>query len=117
LAELGAMTRKTLEDAFNNAGIFTRCTGYGNDVIPGSSMAILHFPYDENTQLDRPDRVFDPACCDVTLSHEVTELALLIEDVHVLQGHGAVSAAHTEADIRSLGNACRRVAERIKPYL
>jgi glutamate-1-semialdehyde 2,1-aminomutase len=117
LAELGARARQTMETAFLGEGIYTRCTGSGNEVLPGSSMAILHFPYQDDAQLDRPDQVFDPSVCDVTLGHEVLELALLLEDVHILHGHGAVTTAHTEADIDFLGQACRRVARRIKAYL
>jgi glutamate-1-semialdehyde aminotransferase len=45
------------------------------------------------------------------------DLALLLEDVFMLDCHGAVSTAHTEADIDSLGKACRRAVRRIKGYL
>jgi hypothetical protein len=45
------------------------------------------------------------------------DLAFLLEDVFLLRGHGGVSTAHTTADIDTLGEACRRVAHRIKPYL
>jgi glutamate-1-semialdehyde aminotransferase len=55
--------------------------------------------------------------CDVTLGGKVLQLALLLEDVHVVPGHGAVSTAHTEADIDFLGEACRRVARRFKAHL
>jgi len=61
--------------------------------------------------------VFNPEVCDVALSERVLELAFLLQDVHLLHGHGAVSTAHTEADIEFLGQACRRVAQRIKRYL
>ncbi len=117
LAKLGEMARQALEGAFIEEGIYARCTGYGNDVVPGSAMAVLHFPYQEHSALDRPECVFDPTLCDVTLSHKVVELALLLEDVHFLEGHGAVSTAHTEQDIALLSEACRKVARRIKPYL
>jgi glutamate-1-semialdehyde 2,1-aminomutase len=117
LARLGELARETLEAAFIDEGIFARCTGYGNDVVPGTSMAILHFPYDESASLDSPESVFDPSVCDVTLSHKVVELALLLEDVHFLEGHGAVTTAHTEVDMEFLSDACRRVARRIKPCL
>jgi glutamate-1-semialdehyde 2,1-aminomutase len=117
LAELGETARQTLEAAFIEEGIYARCTGYGNDVVLGSSMAILHFPYQEDALLDSPECVFDPSICDVTLSRKVLELALLLEDVHFLEGHGAVTQAHTEADIDYLAQACRKVARRIKPYL
>jgi glutamate-1-semialdehyde 2,1-aminomutase len=117
LAELGEKTRRTMEAAFSEDGIYARCTGYGNEVLPGSSMAILHFPYKDSASLDKPDCVFDPSMCDVTLSHDVLELALLVENVHILKGHGAVTTAHTEADIDLLGEVCRTVARQIKPYL
>ncbi len=117
LAELGEKTRQTLETAFNEEGVYARCTGHGNDVLPGSSMAILHFPYRDDTVLDKPESVYDPACCDVMLSQHVLELAWLLEDVHVIHGHGAVTTEHTEADLEFFGEACRRVARRVKPYL
>ena len=117
LAELGAKARQAMETAFVEEGVYARCTGYDTDVLAGSSMVTVHFPHDADTALDRPEHVFEPSYCDVVLSREVLELALLIENVHVLKGHGAVSTAHTEADVDFLGNACRRVAQRIKPYL
>jgi glutamate-1-semialdehyde 2,1-aminomutase len=117
LAALGELARRTMESAFADEGITARCTGYDDDVLRGSSMAILHFPYEDGALLNRPECVSDPSCCDVTLGRKVVELAMLLEDVHVLEGHGAVSTAHTEADIAILGKACRRVARRIKPYL
>jgi glutamate-1-semialdehyde aminotransferase len=80
-------------------------------------MFMFHFPYDDDAQLNTPEDWMDPAVCDLTLSHQVMDLALLLEDVFVLHSHGGVSTAHTESDIDLLGEACRRVARRIKPYL
>jgi glutamate-1-semialdehyde aminotransferase len=80
-------------------------------------MFMLHFPFKENTPLSKPSDWFDPALCDVSLSHKVLDLALLVEDVFMLHSHGGVSTAHTESDIDFLANACRRAARRIKPYL
>ncbi|TEU11157.1 MAG: aminotransferase class III-fold pyridoxal phosphate-dependent enzyme [Anaerolineales bacterium] len=117
LAELGQKTRRTLETAFVQEGIYARCTGYGNEVLTGSSMAILRFPYEDDTRLERPEDVFNPAVCDVVLGEKALQLALLLEDVHVVPGHGAVSTAHTEADIDFLSEACRRVARRFKAHL
>jgi glutamate-1-semialdehyde 2,1-aminomutase len=117
LAELGEKTRRAMETAFVQEGIYARCTGYGNEVLTGSSMAILRFPYEDDARLDRPEDVLNPAVCDVTLGEKALQLALLLEDVHVVPGHGAVSTAHTEADIDFLGKACRRVARRFKAHL
>ena len=80
-------------------------------------MVHLHFPHREDQPLDSPEDVFDPACCDPTLSEHVLRLALLQEDVHTVHGLGSLSYAHNEADLARLGEACRLVARRIKPYL
>jgi glutamate-1-semialdehyde 2,1-aminomutase len=117
LAELGAKIRQGMEAAFGEEGIYAHCTGHGNGVLPGSSMFMLHFPYQEGAQLNRPEDWFDPSVCDMILSHSVLDLVLLLEDVFMLHSHGGVSTAHTEEDIEFLGQACRRVARRIKPYL
>jgi glutamate-1-semialdehyde aminotransferase len=117
LAKLGEKARRTMASAFIEEGIHAHCTGYGNDVVPGSSMAHLHFPYREDARMDRPEQLFDPAVCDVELSKNVLQLALLLEDVYLVHGHGAVAAAHTDADLSVLESACRRAAHRIKSSL
>ena len=114
LAQLGEKTRGVLEAAFTEEGISTHCTGYGNGALPGSSLFMLHFPYEQDAVLDRPEDWYDPSVCDITLSHKVLDLALLLEDVFMLQSHGGVSTAHSEADIDHLGAVCRRVARRAK---
>jgi hypothetical protein len=53
----------------------------------------------------------------VELRDHIFQLALLLEDVHVVHGGGALCAVHTEADIARLGEACRRVARRIKKHM
>ncbi len=117
LAELGENARRTMESAFMEEGIFALCTGYGNDMVPGSSMVTLHFPYKDDVSLENPESIFDPSVCDSVLSRDIVELALLLENVHMLKGHGAVSTAHTDEDLTFLSRACHQVARRIKPYL
>ena len=117
LAELGEKTRQTIKSIFTEEGIPVRCTGNGNQDLPGSSLFMLHFPYDGDAQLSKPEDLFNPAICDGTLREKVLDLALLLEDVFMLHSHGGLSMAHSEADIEFLGAACRRVARRIKPYL
>jgi glutamate-1-semialdehyde 2,1-aminomutase len=117
LAALGAKARQVMTEAFIEEGVYTFCTGHGDSVLPGSSMFMLHFPYEEGAELERPQDWMDPSVCDVALSHNVLDLAFLLEDVFMLHSHGALSAAHTDADLSLLGEACRRVARRIKPHL
>jgi glutamate-1-semialdehyde 2,1-aminomutase len=117
LAELGEKTRQELESAFAAEGIYAHCTGHDSDILPGSSMFMLHFPYQQDARLESPEDWLDPTVCDIPLGHLVLDLAMLLEDVFMLHSHGGVSAAHTEQDIEFLGQACRRAARRIKPYL
>ncbi len=117
LAALGDLTRRTMERAFQEEGIDARCTGYSNEAISGSSIAAVRFPQRPGIRLETPEDVHDPALCDDFLSERVLRLALLLEDVHTVHGLGALSTAHSEADIAFLGEACRRAARRIRPYL
>jgi glutamate-1-semialdehyde 2,1-aminomutase len=117
LAELGEKTRQAIKSVFVEEGIPVRCTGNGNQDLPGSSLFMLHFPYEAHAQPSKPEDLFNPTICDVTLSEKVLDLALLLEDVFMLHSHGGLSMAHSEADIEFVGAACRRVARRIKPYL
>jgi glutamate-1-semialdehyde 2,1-aminomutase len=117
LADLGEKTRRAMEEAFAEEGIYARCTGYGNEALPGSSVGMLHFPLQEGYDLVRPEDVYDPEKCDVALRDKVLQTALLLEDVHVVHGLGALSMAHTESDIAFLREACRSAARRMRPYL
>lgn len=117
LARLGEKTRRTIEAVFAQEGIYARCTGNGHQGLPGSSMFMIHFPYHEEARLDSPDDVSDPSVCDVSLTRDVLQLALLLEDVYLVHGHGALSFSHTEADVDFLGEACRKVALRLRKYL
>jgi glutamate-1-semialdehyde 2,1-aminomutase len=117
LAELGAKTRRAVESAFRSEGIFACCTGHDGGTLSGSSMFMLHFPYGEDACLEGLRDWHNPAVCDVVLRQRVIDLALLLENVYTVHGHGAVSTAHTEAEIDLLAEACRRAARRIKPYL
>ncbi|MBN1658668.1 MAG: aminotransferase class III-fold pyridoxal phosphate-dependent enzyme [Anaerolineae bacterium] len=117
LAQLGARTRQIFEDTFRQEGIHAVCTGGGEGVLPGSSLFMLHFPYQEGRRPTLPEDCCNPAVCDVTLSQKVLDLVLLLEDVFMLHSHGAVSTAHTEDDMAFLEQACRHAARRIKPYL
>jgi glutamate-1-semialdehyde 2,1-aminomutase len=117
VTDLAAKARQAVEQAFAGEGITAKCTGRESDAIPASSMAAVHFPYDPSTPCNSPDQTRNPDVCDVELSDTVLQLALLLENVFVMHGLGAVSMAHTEEDIEKLGEACRKVAKRIAPFL
>jgi glutamate-1-semialdehyde 2,1-aminomutase len=114
LAELGEQVRQHLERIFADQGILARCTGYPNEAIKGSSLAMLHFPVKPDVEIDSPDVAADPACCLLEVREQILKLALLLNDIHTVHGLGALSTAHTEADLEHLYHACERVAQRLK---
>ncbi len=117
LTKLAEIAHRTVEDAFAREGIYARCTGYGNAVLPESPSAMLLFPYEEGLVPRNPDEARNPEVCDLVLGEEVLRVAMLLDDVHVTHGLGSVTTAHTEADLELLGEACRRAARRIKSGL
>jgi glutamate-1-semialdehyde 2,1-aminomutase len=117
LTKMGEAWRRSTEAAFRESGICARCTGGGNDVVPPSSMAYVHFPYREDMPLETPDCLFDPSKCDVELSRTVLQLAFLLENVYLVHAHGSISTAHTDADMAFFDTACRRVAQFVRSRL
>lgn len=117
LGALGHTMREAVARGFTDEGVPARTTGSA-DLLPfGSSLGMVYFPFDEDLDFDRPELVCNPAACDVVLRDRVLGPALLLEDVHLVEGHGAVSTAHSENEMQQLEDACRKVARRIKPYL
>jgi glutamate-1-semialdehyde 2,1-aminomutase len=114
LAELGAQLRPRLEQIFADRGILARCTGYPNEAIKGSSLAIVHFPVRPDVEIDSPDVAEDPARCMLQVREQILKLALLLHDVYTVHGLGALSTAHTEADLEHLYRACEHVAQRLR---
>jgi|WetSurMetagenome_2_1015567.scaffolds.fasta_scaffold34956_2 glutamate-1-semialdehyde 2,1-aminomutase len=117
LAELGGKMRDAMTAGFADEGVLAVCTGDSSDLPAGSSLGMVSFPYDESSALVRPEDVFDPAVCDVELRTEVLGAAMLLEGVHLVQGHGSAATAHTDEDMERLRDACRAVARRVKPHM
>jgi glutamate-1-semialdehyde 2,1-aminomutase len=114
LGEMGQQVRCRLEQIFADRGILARCTGYPNQVIPGSSLATIHFPIRPDTAIDSPEVAADPACCRIELRERALKLALLLDDVYTMHGVGALSTAHTPQDLDKLYQACDRAAQRMQ---
>jgi len=116
IAALGKIARQNFIEAFKSEGIYARSTGYNTD-LPDSSLFILHFPYNPETRLNKPEDANDPSLCDLTLRKEVVKLGLLLHNVNMTEGKGAVSFAHTEADLEKVTDACKELARTINRSL
>ncbi len=116
LSDLGQKMRDAMAGGFAAEGIHAVCTGASPELPSGSSLGMVSFPYEEGAALETPEAVFDPAVCDVALRTEVLPVAMLLEDVHMVEGHGAVSIAHTDEEMEKLRQTCQSIARRVKPY-
>lgn len=113
IAEAGEKLRRGIERVFAERGIEARCTGRGNAAVPGSSLAQVHFPLCNGRELDTPDLLWNPELCDTVMREDILKVGLLLRDVHVSHGLGAVSAAHSEEDLARTLDAFAWVAERV----
>ena len=116
LESMGLLLKETVEKAFASEGIAAHCTGYSNDALPDSSITMLVFPHDADARINSPDQIYNPEVCDLYLGNEGIQLALLLEDIHVVHGLGSLTTAHTEMDINLLGDACKKAARRFKRF-
>ncbi len=114
---LAGKIRSSVEKAFAAEGIYARCTGVGQGTLPGSSVSTVVFPYEEDHLCKGPEDTLNPHVCDVVLSNRVLQLALLLEDLHVIHGLGSIATTHTEADLPAVEEAYCRAAKRIRASL
>ncbi len=117
LARAGERLRRGVERAFAEAGVPARTTGDGNDVVPGSSLFMVHFPRGGDVSCRRPEDIHDDRRSDQALREEILKLALLVNGVNVVHGGGAVSAVHGEREIEETVAAYGEAARLIKRYL
>ena len=116
LARSGDFLRTKLENVFRGEGIPARCTGWGNDVVPGSSLFMVHFPRREGRILS-PEDLHDGRLMDVELREEILKLALLVHGVNVVHGGGAISTSHKKEDLERTVSAYGEAARLFKKYL
>ncbi len=111
--------REVVTAAFAEEGVAVRFAGDRVDDLPGCSLHMLLVPRAGHhaRAFDTPDEALDPRFSHRDLSERVLRLALLLENVHIVHGLGAVTWAHTDEDLDYLAGACRRVARRLRPYL
>ena len=114
IGEMGEKLRRRAEEIFSEEGIEVGCTGWGNAVVKHSSMAAIHLLRDGHGKIDTPEKVWNPAVCDVEMREWVLKLAMLNEGINTIHGLGAVTAAHSEEDIDQYLTALRKVARKIK---
>jgi len=116
LARSGETLRAGVERVFAAEGVPAVCTGGGQDVLPGSSMIMVHFPLG-GAPLRGPEDLHDERKSNVALREDLLKLALLVHGVNVVHGGGAISAAHAGADLGRTAAAYGEAARLFKKFL
>ncbi len=116
LARSGHILRTGIEKAFAREGIEARCTGGGNEAVPGSSLFMVHFPK-AGGPLRCPEDLNDETRADVALREELLKLALLVNGVNVVHGGGAVSAVHGKKELERTLAAYAEAARVFRRFL
>lgn len=109
-----ARLRGGIEAAFAAHGILARCTRDGSDGLPAGSIATPYFPLRPDWRPQSAEDMTDPTLSDVTLKEKALKLGLLLEGVNVAHGLGAISLAHTDADIDRTIAAYEAFARRMR---
>jgi len=116
LARSGEKLRTGVERAFEGEGVPAMCTGSGNDVVPGSSMIMVHFPVG-NALLRSPEDLHDERRSHVRLREDLLKLALLVHGVNVVHGGGAISSTHSAGDLERTIDAYGEAARLFKKFI
>jgi glutamate-1-semialdehyde 2,1-aminomutase len=111
LAELGEYMRAGLERVSRETGVPLHVLGAPGDVVPGSSLVFVYIAGDGEQAPRSPE--------DVTASRPpvddgLLKSVLLLEDVSVRSGLGAVSTAHSESDLDRTLDGFRAAFQRLR---
>ncbi len=113
LASKGDYLREGIEQAFAEEGILARCTGHRHESVAGSSLLSVYYPLSQEHVPQCAETMLDPALCDVALREKALKLGLLLHDVNVMHGLGAISMAHTQEDLDRVIEACGAFGQRV----
>ena len=111
LAAKGERLRRGMERVFADRGVLARCTGHGNGTIKGSSLGTVYFPLRDDLNPTCAEDLTDPALCDVAMRERILKLGLVLRDVNVIHGLGALSNVHGEKEIEHILAACDAFAQ------
>jgi glutamate-1-semialdehyde 2,1-aminomutase len=113
LAAKGEQLRCGVERVFAERGVLARCTGHTNDVLQGSSLGMVYFPRRADLTPTSAEDLDDPALCDNTLRNQALKLGLLLNDVNVMSGLGALAMSHGDRELAHTLAAFDAFAQRL----
>ncbi|HET6162546.1 MAG TPA: aminotransferase class III-fold pyridoxal phosphate-dependent enzyme, partial [Planctomycetota bacterium] len=113
LARSGERLRRELTQVFADAHLPVHVTGRPNEVVPGSSIVMLHAAAHDSPPPQRPEQLTGPDGEHPVIDDSLLRAVLLLEGVSARHGAGAVSLAHTDADLDATVAAFRRTLARL----
>ena len=113
LATRAERLRTGVEEAFADRAILARCTGHTDRSVAAGSLVGLYFPLRDDFYAASADEMQDPNLCDVTLRDKALKVGMLLQNVHTMQGLGALSYSHTDQDLAQVFEACDAFARRV----
>jgi glutamate-1-semialdehyde 2,1-aminomutase len=113
LAAKGERLRGELTRVFAEARLPVHVTGRPNEVVPGSSIVMLHVAAHDSLPPQRPENLTGPDGEHPFIDDSLLRAVLLLEGVSARHGVGAVSLAHADADLDATVAAFRRTLARL----
>ena len=114
LAARGEELRRGIERVFADRGVLARCTGHGNEVVKGGSLANVYFPRKDGFLPMSSEDFTDPQLNDVILREQALKVGLLLDGVNVVHGLGSLATSHTDADLQQTYAAYDAFALRLR---
>jgi glutamate-1-semialdehyde 2,1-aminomutase len=103
-----------IEKVFSQRGVLARCMGRGNDVFHNGSLGAIYFPRSIDFMPQNAEDFSDPELSGALLREQALKLGLLLGDVNIVHGLGAISTAHNSTDFNQVYAACDAFALRLK---
>jgi len=113
LARSGERLRRELTQVFADAHLPVHVTGRPNEVVPGSSIVMLHVAAHDSPPPQRPEQLTGSDGEHSIIDDSLLRAVLLLEGVSARHGVGAVSLAHTDADLDATVAAFQRTLARL----
>jgi len=103
-----------IEQVFADRGILACCTGQRGGPQPGGSIAGVNFTLRPDCMQTTADDFMNPERSQVALREQALKLGLLLHNVNVVHGLGAISLSHSEEDFQRSLEAYDAFAQRAK---
>ena len=105
--------RVAIEKVFADRGIMARCTGHSEQTVASGSLSGIYFPLRDDRYPASAEEMLDPNICDATLQSKALKVGLLLHNVNIQKGLGALSYSHSEQDLDHVLEACDAFALRV----